>query len=109
MAKSSASKKSFPLDPTSFLDELLGVPRSFLFGWLAGLLVPVASLAGIVSGIYFLTRKVPFITEVVEVEDRRRLAVELVEPAEARALLQRTQDSLRAFRDEVRAETEIEI
>jgi hypothetical protein len=109
MAKWSAGKKSFPLDLTSFLDELVGVPRSFLFGWLAGLLVPVISLAGIVSGIYFLTRKIPFITEVVELEGRRRLVVELVEPTEARVLLQRSRDAARAFRDEIRAETQFEI
>lgn len=109
MAKWRAGRKAFPVDLTSFLDELLGVPRSFLFGWLAGMFVPVVSLAGIVSGIYFLTRKVPFVTEVVGIEDRRRLVVELVEPAEARALLRRGRDALRTFRDEVRAETEIEL
>ncbi|HEM61354.1 MAG TPA: hypothetical protein ENO24_03600 [Chloroflexi bacterium] len=90
----------------SFLDELTAVPRSFAFGWLVGIIVPLASLAGIVSGVYLLTRKVPFVTEIDEQDGGRRLVVQLVEPEQAKELLQRGRDAAREFRDEIRAEVE---
>jgi hypothetical protein len=108
MARGRVGKLSLPTGISSVADELMAVPRNFMFGWLAGILIPVACLAGVVSGIYFLTRKVPFITEVAEIEGRRRLTLELVEPEEARALLQRGREAAQALRDEIRSEVEAE-
>jgi len=103
-----AKKKSFAMGFDSLLDDLMAVPRSFMFGWLAGIVVPLASLAGVISGIYLLTKKIPFVTEVLEQEGDRRLVVKLVEPEEARTLLQRSREAAREFRDEIRAEVENE-
>ena len=91
---------------SSLVDQLMAVPRSLAFGFLAGLLVPVAALAGIVGGIYLLTRKVPFITEIVERDDQRHLIVKLVEPDEARDLLREGKKAAQAFGDEIRLELE---
>jgi hypothetical protein len=108
MARGRAGKFSLPTGVSSVADELMAVPRNFMFGWLAGILIPVACLAGIVSGIYLLTQKIPFVTEVAEVEGRRRLTLELVEPEEARALFQRGREAAQALRDEIRSEVETE-
>ena len=86
------------------LDDLMAVPRSFVLGWLAGLLVPVAGLAGIVAGIYVFTRKVPIVAQIDEEDGERRLIVRLVEVDEARGLLQKGSDAAKAFGDEIRSE-----
>jgi hypothetical protein len=88
------------------LDDLMAVPRSFVLGWLAGLLVPVAGLAGIVAGIYLFTRKVPIVAQIDEEDGERRLIVRLAEVDEARGLLQKGGDVAKAFGDEIRSEFE---
>ncbi len=92
-----------------YVEELTAVPRHFILGWLAGLLAPVAALAGIVAGVYFFTRKVPFVSGIEEQEDGRRLVIKLVAPDEARVLLRRGGEAARAFGDEIRSELQEEI
>lgn len=106
MERKTGWKKISAPDFPSFMDELMAVPRNFLFGLLTGLLVPVATIAGIVAGIYLFTRKVPFISEIREQDEERHLVVGLVEPEEARNLLQRGREAVQAFGEEVRAELE---
>lgn len=101
-------KKSAPA-LAQFVDDLTAVPRHLLLGWFAGALVPVAALVGIMGGVYFLTRKLPFVSAVEERDNRRRLVIELVDPDEARDLLRRSGEAVRAFGDEVRSELEGEI
>jgi len=103
--KKTAWKGISPLD-FSFMDEIMAVPRNFVFGLLAGLLVPVAAIAGVVAGVYLFTKKVPFITEIGEEDEERHLMVKLVEPEKARSLLQRGKEAAKAFGDEIRAELE---
>ncbi len=104
MAGKTTWKRISAPDFPSFMDELMAVPRNFVFGLLTGLLVPVATIAGIVAGIYLFTKKVPFVTEIREEDEERHLVVKLVEPGEARNLLQRGSEAVQAFGDEVRAE-----
>lgn len=96
------------MDFSGYMDELMAVPLNLLFGWIVGLLVPVTTLAGIVAGIYFFTRQIPFITQIEEEGGERRLVVELVEPEEARGLFQRGREAARAFGEEIRTELESE-
>lgn len=95
-----------PPDVSSYVDELMSIPRNFVVGLVAGLLVPVAAIAGIVAGIYAFTQKVPFITDAEEYDGERRLILRLVEPEEARGLFQRGREAARAFGDEIRSELE---
>ena len=106
MARGKARKRDVVSDTFGFLDDLVAVPRSFVFGLLSGLIVPAASLAGIVAGIYLLTGKVPFVTQVDEETGERRLIVQLVESQEARDLLQKGGEAARSFGDEIGAELE---
>lgn len=101
--------KISPLRMPSIIDELADMPRNFLLGLLTGLLVPVAAVAGIVTGIYVFTNKIPFVTEIHEGDDdERHLTVKLVEPEEARRLFQRGREAVQAFGDEIRIELEAE-
>lgn len=104
MARKTAWRKMSPLDFSSLMDEVMAVPRNFVFGLLTGLLVPVATIAGLVAGVYLFTKKVPFITEIREEEGGRHLVVRLVEPEEARRLFQRGREAIQAFGDEIRVE-----
>lgn len=106
MSGKRAWKNVSPLSASSYIDELMGVPRDFAFGWLAGMLIPLATVCGIVGGIYLLTRKVPFITDIGEDDGERRLIVRLVEPEEARGLFQKGREAAQAFGDEIRSELE---
>jgi hypothetical protein len=106
MAGFSIGKKRSAPALAQFVEDLTGIPRYLLLGWFAGALVPVAALMGIMGGVYFLTRKLPFVSGVEEEGDRRRLVIELVEPDEARDLLRRSGEAVRAFGDEVRSELE---
>jgi hypothetical protein len=106
MAGFSTGKKRSAPALAQFVDDLTAMPRHLLLGWFAGALVPVAALVGIMGGIYFLTRKLPFVSGVEEKDNRRRLVIELVEPEEARDLLRRSGEAARAFGDEVRGELE---
>lgn len=106
MSRKRAWNKMSPPDVGSYMDELMSVPRSFAFGWLAGMLLPVAAIGGIVAGIYLLTKKVPFIADIEEDDGERRLIVKLVDPEEARGLLQRGSEAAQAFGDEIRSEFE---
>lgn len=108
MASRASWRRVSAPDVSVYVDELLGVPRSFACGWLAGLLAPVAAIAGVVGGIYLFTKKVPFITELVERDGERHLIVELVEPYEARSLIQRGTEAAQSFGDEIRSELEAE-
>jgi hypothetical protein len=109
MAGFSVGRKRSSPALAQFVEDLTAIPRHLLLGWLAGALVPVAALMGIMGGIYFLTRKLPFVSGVEEKGDRRRLVIELVEPDEARDVLRRSGEAVRAFGDEVRSELEGEI
>lgn len=91
---------------SGYLWDLMAVPRSFAFGLLSGALVPAASLGGIIAGIYLLTGRLPFITQVDEEIGERRLIVELVDPDRARGLLQKGGETARSFGDEIRTELE---
>jgi hypothetical protein len=91
---------------SGYLGDLMAVPRSFVFGLLSGVLVPVAGLAGIIAGIYLLTGRVPFITHVEEEIGGRRLIVQLVGPEEARDLLRKSGEAAMSFGDEIRTELE---
>lgn len=106
MARKTAWRKMSPVDFPSLMDEVMAVPRNFAFGLLTGLLVPVATIAGLVAGVYLFTRKVPFITEIREEDGERHLMVRLVEPEEARSLFQRSREAIQAFGDEIRVELE---
>jgi hypothetical protein len=108
MAGFSIGKKRPGTALAQFVEDLTAIPRHLLVGWLAGALVPVAALVGIMGGIYFLTRKLPFVSGVEEKGDRRRLVIELVEPDEARDVLRRSGEAVRSFGDEVRSELEAE-
>lgn len=101
-------RRAYPLDVSSYVDDLMSVPRNCVFGLLAGVLVPVAAMAGIVAGVYAFTRKVPFVTDVEEYDGERRLTVRLVQPQEARALFQKGKEAAQAFGDEIRSELEDE-
>ncbi len=106
MARKSARKVLAPPDFSSFVDEVTAVPRSFIFGLVAGLLVPVAAIGGIVAGVYLFTRKVPFVAEIKEEDEERHLIVKLVQPEEARSLFQSGRKAVEAFGDEIRIELE---
>lgn len=106
MARRTARKKVSLVGFSSIVDEVMALPRSFAFGLLAGLLVPAAALAGIVGGIYLFTKKVPFVTEIVEEGDDRHLIVKLVDPDEARGLFQKGREAAEAFGEEIRVELE---
>jgi len=108
MAKGTVRTRSSPVRLFDFVDELTAVPRNFFLGWLAGMLVPVISLAATVAGVYLYTRKVPFVTAVDEEDGERRLTVGLVEPDKAQAHLRQGREALLAFGDEVRREMESE-
>ncbi len=106
MARGSAKDKESTPALARYVEELTTVPRHFVVGWLVGLLAPVAALAGIVGGIYFLTRRLPFVSGIEEQEHGRRLVIELVEPDEARDLLRKGGEAARAFGDDIRNELE---
>lgn len=108
MSSRGAWRRVYPPDVSSYVDDLMSVPRNFVFGMAAGVLVPVAALAGIVAGVYAFTRKVPFVTDIEEYDGERRLTVRLVEPQEARALFQKGKEAAQAFGDEIRGEFEDE-
>lgn len=78
------------------LGRLIALPGSFLGGLLVGLAAPVATLAGIASGVYLFTKKVPFFRyEPANPETgARALTFELMPPAEA-------QEALGAWRAEL--------
>jgi hypothetical protein len=106
MSRGSARDKESTPALARYVEELTTVPRHFIVGWLVGLLAPVAALAGIVAGVYFFTKKVPFISGIEEQEHGRRLVIDLVEPDEARMLLRKGGEAARAFGDEIRNELE---
>ncbi len=106
MSRGSARDKESTPALARYVEELTTVPRHFFVGWLVGLLAPVAALAGIVAGVYFFTKKVPFISGIEEQEHGRRLVIDLVEPDEARMLLRKGGEAARAFGDEIRNELE---
>jgi hypothetical protein len=106
MARSGTRTRRSPAGMARYWDDLMAVPRSFVVGWLAGLLVPVAGLAGIVAGIYLFTRKVPIIARIDEEDGERQLVVKLVDVEQARGLLERSRDAAKAFGDEIRSEFE---
>ncbi len=106
MARDKTRKRNDASAFSGYLGDLMAVPRSFVFGLLSGVLVPVAGLAGIIGGIYLLTGRVPFITQVDEEIGERRLIVQLVEPEEARGLLRRGGEAVMSFGDEIRTELE---
>jgi hypothetical protein len=106
MAGGGRGRKRSPVVLARYWDDLMAVPRSFALGLLAGLLVPVAGLAGIVAAIYLFTRKVPVVSQIDEEDGERRLVVKLVEVDEARGLLQKGRDAAKAFGDDIRSEFE---
>lgn len=106
MARKTARRRMSPPGLPSIVDEATAIPRSFMFGLLVGLLVPVASIAGIVAGIYLFAKRVPFVAEIAEEDDERQLVVKLVEPEEARSLFQKGKEAVQAFGDDIRAELE---
>jgi hypothetical protein len=109
MARGNKMKTNSTPALARFVDDLTAIPRTLLLGWFAGVLVPVAALAGIVATVYFLTQKVPFVSSIEEEDDGRRIIVKLVEPEEARGLLRKGGEAARAFGDEIRNELEGEI
>jgi hypothetical protein len=60
---------------------LLAIPYSFLAGFVAGLVLPVAAIGAVVAGIRLATGMVPFLGEVSEDEKGgRALSLRLVPP-----------------------------
>ena len=106
MGRKTAPRKMSPPNPFILVDELVATPRNFAFGLLAGFVVPVAAIAGVVAGIFLLTKKVPFITEVGEEDEERLLIVKLVEPEKARSLFETGKEAIQTFGDEIRVELE---
>jgi len=106
MARGRLRMRASPPGFFGYADDLMAVPRHFLAGWLVGILVPVASLAGIMAGIYLFTRRIPLFTQIDEETGERRLILELVEPDEARGVAQRGKEAAKAFGDEIRSEFE---
>ena len=61
--------------------QLLGIPFSFLAGFVTGLALPVAAIGAVVAGIRLATGMVPFLGEVsVDEEGGRALSLRLVPP-----------------------------
>ena len=106
MARGRLRRKASPPGFFGYAGGLMAVPRHFLAGWVIGILVPVASLAGIMAGIYLFTRRIPLITQIDEETGERRLILELVEPDEARDLAERGKEAAKAFGDEIKSEFE---
>ncbi len=52
-------------------------PLQFFFGFLVGLLAPVAAIAAMVAGVRFLTGKMPFLS-LSQDEERRHVSLDLV-------------------------------
>jgi hypothetical protein len=60
---------------------LLAIPYSFLAGFVAGLVLPVAAIGAVVAGIRLATGMVPFLAEVTKDEaGGRTLSLRLVPP-----------------------------
>ena len=67
--------------------QLLGIPYSFLAGFVTGLVLPLAAIGAVVAGIRLATGMVPFLGEVsVDEEGGRALSLRLVPPDEVGAL-----------------------
>ena len=61
--------------------QLLGIPYSFLAGFVTGLVLPLAAIGAVVAGIRLLTGKVPFLGHVwADEEGERHLSFKLVSP-----------------------------
>jgi hypothetical protein len=79
------SSKSFPV--LFSLSSILSVPLNFLFGFVVGLIAPVAAIAAMVFGVRFLTGRLPFLNlEQFEEDGERRMSLELVPEEQARDL-----------------------
>ena len=67
--------------------QFLAIPYSFLVGFVAGLVLPLAAIGAVVAGIRLVTGMVPFLGEVsVDEEGRRALSLRLVPPDQVREL-----------------------
>jgi len=84
------------------IGEALGVPRAFTLGIAVGAATPIIAIAGIVGGIYLFTKKVPFLSDIVEEGGERSLIIKLMEPEEAKAALAQRKDEIVTFFEEIK-------
>ena len=77
-----AKRKTGAFPVLGMVSWTLGVPYSFLLGYVTGVVAPLAAIAAMVAGIRLFTGKVPFLTPVQDEgeEGVRQLSVELVSP-----------------------------
>jgi len=92
----------------SLVFNLFAIPFNFFFGFIVGVVAPVAAIAAMVFGVRFLTDKMPFLSlKREEAAEARRLTVELVptEQAKERFEVEKEQvlDELGSLRDELKS------
>jgi hypothetical protein len=90
------------------LSSLLTFPFKLIAGYLVGLLTPVAALTAVVGGVYFLTRKVPFLSHTwPDDEGGQHLSLKLMSPDQAKAAFVREKErisaDLNAMSDQIKA------
>lgn len=89
--------------------DIAGLWQSFNKGIVVGMGLPLLALAGILGGVYLWTRRIPFLANIEDRDGKRRLILELMEPAEAQAAYQRRRAELQALRERIRTEVEAAI
>jgi hypothetical protein len=96
--------RAFPA--LGMLYEILAIPFNFFFGFLVGLLAPVAAIAAMVAGVRFLTGKMPFLS-LSQDEERRHVSLDLVPQEEVStrfaAEKQKVLDELTILQDEIKS------
>jgi len=88
---------------SSLIGEALRVPRAFALGIAMGVATPIIAIAGIVGGIYLFTKRIPFLSDIVEEGGERSLIIKLMEPEEAKAALAERKDEILTLFEEIRA------
>ena len=83
-----AKRKTGAFPALGMVSWVLAVPYNFLFGYVTGVVAPLAAIAAMVAGIRLFTGKVPFLTPVQEEDEGgdRQLSIGLVSPDEAAEL-----------------------
>ena len=83
-----ARRKTGAFPALGMVSWLLAVPYNFLFGYVTGVVAPLAAIAAMVAAIRLFTGKVPFLTPIQEDDegDDRQLSIRLVSSDEAAEL-----------------------
>lgn len=87
---------------SSLIGEALRVPRAFTLGIAVGAATPIIAIAGIVGGIYLFTKKVPFLSDILEEGGERILIIKLMGPEETKAALARRKDEIVTLFEEIK-------